>query len=102
MHVIVRTKHEQRYWMSFLFRKRDGLVSRARALALERRQDRDVAYMRRPDVMDKPIDIAGPVMCLCHSNHWHLWALVQPYIRVFINMRFPYLLQTSLNHGQLA
>ena len=45
MHVIVRTKHEQRCRTSAL-RKRDGLVSRARALALKRRQD--VVYMRRP------------------------------------------------------
>jgi len=87
MHVIVRTKHEQRYWTSVLL-KRDGLVSRARALALERRQD--VVYMRRLDVVDKPIGIAGLVMCLHHTGTFgHLCNLIYGSLSTFW---FPYLL----------
>ena len=71
INVIVRTKHEQRYWTSVRL-KRDGLVSRAWALAPKRRQG--IVYMRRPDVADKPIDIAGLSMCLHHSGTFgHLY-----------------------------
>jgi hypothetical protein len=97
MHVILRTKHEQRYRTSVLL-KRDGLVCRARALALERRQD--VVYMRRPDMVDKPIGIASLVMCRHHTGTFgHLCSLIYESLST---CGFYTFLQTSINNGQLG
>ena len=52
---IMRAKHEQHCWTSALLRKRDGLVSRARALALERRQD--VVHMGHLDMMENRLTL---------------------------------------------